>query len=536
MGNISDRLAEPITTKTTERGVCPAAAAGMVQTNHGINKKKKNGTIPPQLAYAASGMQGWRTSMEDCHTACPELYVPASSSSTSSTRGKKQGNKSSKNMTKMANHALFAVYDGHGGSFTAKYAGEHFLRHFTQQPSWRQYADLPDDDAKRGAPPAIDLLKTALTNTFVELDAELQALHLKRLQTALQTAMKEEEATTTTGTSSSATVTVDPNGAATTPMSPTPAEDEEGEEESVVDDDDEGSVNSDTAISAEEEEDSSMSLQDDARSINNNGFRNNNKTPQEKKNRWGMDRSGTTIVVVLMTPTHFICANAGDSRAVLVRKKSVLPLSFDHKPTDPPEEARIVAAGGKVSIKRVDGDLAVSRGLGDFSFKNRPDLPPDQQKVTCCPEILVEPRQCSQDEFIILACDGIWDVASNESCAKLVHAILDEGETDIGLVCEEMLDTCLERDSRDNMTVAMVTLPAIQMSCSNSNTSTSSSPIANFFKRGNSNSSMNSSHSNDKKVGVWARRAKRQAKQGCASASASGTTHKQTIITTNNKI
>jgi serine/threonine protein phosphatase PrpC len=239
-----------------------------------------------------------------------------------------------------------------------------------------------------------------------------------------------------------------------------------------------------------------------------------------------------------MTPTHFICANAGDSRAILVQKKRVLPLSFDHKPTDPPEEARIVAAGGKVSIKRVDGDLAVSRGLGDFSFKNRPDLPPDQQKVTCCPEILVEPRQSSQDEFIILACDGIWDVASNESCAKLVHAILDEGETDIGLVCEEILDTCLERDSRDNMTVAMVTLPAIQMSYSNSNTSTSSFPIANFFKRSisnsNGNSSMNSSQSNDKKVGVWARRAKRQAKQ--APASASGTTQKQTIITTNNKI
>jgi serine/threonine protein phosphatase PrpC len=215
-----------------------------------------------------------------------------------------------------------------------------------------------------------------------------------------------------------------------------------------------------------------------------------------------------------MTPTHFICANAGDSRAILVRQKRVLPLSFDHKPTNPPEESRIVAAGGKVSIKRVDGDLAVSRGLGDFSFKNRPDLPPDQQKVTCCPEILVEPRQCSQDEFIILACDGIWDVASNESCAQMVQAILDEGESDIGLVCEEILDTCLERDSRDNMTVAMVTLPAIQMA--SSNVSSPSSPMANFFKRGNSNN-MNSSNGHDKKVGVWARRAKRQTKQAAAS-------------------
>jgi protein phosphatase 2C family protein 2/3 len=57
-------------------------------------------------------------------------------------------------------------------------------------------------------------------------------------------------------------------------------------------------------------------------------------------------------------------------------------LSFDHKPMLPIERARIDAAGGFVQWNRVNGDLAVSRALGDFSFKDRPDLPPESQKVS----------------------------------------------------------------------------------------------------------------------------------------------------------
>ena len=52
------------------------------------------------------------------------------------------------------------------------------------------------------------------------------------------------------------------------------------------------------------------------------------------------------------------------------------------------ERSRIENAGGKVSWKRVDGDLAVSRALGDFFYKNRDDLPPQDQKVTAFPDIL----------------------------------------------------------------------------------------------------------------------------------------------------
>ena len=168
------------------------------------------------------------------------------------------------------------------------------------------------------------------------------------------------------------------------------------------------------------------------------------------------ERSGSTCIVVLVTPSHIISANAGDSRAILRRNGKILPLSFDHKPNNIPELERINLASGFVKCKRVDGDLAVSRGLGDFSYKSNELLPVEQQKVIPNPEFVIYPRS-KDDEFMVLACDGIWDVASNEQCGSFVQSLLDEGESDLGLICEESIDTCLDKNSRDNMTIAMVT-------------------------------------------------------------------------------
>ena len=174
------------------------------------------------------------------------------------------------------------------------------------------------------------------------------------------------------------------------------------------------------------------------------------------------ERSGSTCIVVMVTPSHLICANAGDSRAILRRAGKVLPLSFDHKPNNAPELERIDFAKGFVKHKRVDGDLAVSRGLGDFTYKSNEGLRVDQQKVIPNPEFVTYPRK-EEDEFMILACDGIWDVAHNEECGSFIQTLIDGGEKDLGLICEEAIDTCLDKNSRDNMTIAMVTFEGCQM-------------------------------------------------------------------------
>ncbi len=93
------------------------------------------------------------------------------------------------------------------------------------------------------------------------------------------------------------------------------------------------------------------------------------------------DNSGCTSVTAIVTPTHIICANAGDSRCVMGTENTAKALSEDHKPYSEIEKKRIESAGGFVQWNRVDGDLAVSRALGDFGYKNRPDLHASFQKV-----------------------------------------------------------------------------------------------------------------------------------------------------------
>ena len=84
--------------------------------------------------------------------------------------------------------------------------------------------------------------------------------------------------------------------------------------------------------------------------------------------------TGTTSCVVLITKDEIICANAGDSRAMLKSGDDVIGLSSDHKPDLPGETKRIEKANHYVGLNRVDANLALSRAIGDFCFKDQPQL------------------------------------------------------------------------------------------------------------------------------------------------------------------
>ena len=119
-----------------------------------------------------------------------------------------------------------------------------------------------------------------------------------------------------------------------------------------------------------------------------------------------------------MNLTTIWCANAGDSRVVLGRSagdEMCFPLSDDHKPENTIEKNRIEAAGGFVEENRVNGSLALSRALGDFEYKGRADMDYKLQAVTCDAELRQVTRSAN-DQFIILACDGIWDCLTSEEC------------------------------------------------------------------------------------------------------------------------
>lgn len=175
-----------------------------------------------------------------------------------------------------------------------------------------------------------------------------------------------------------------------------------------------------------------------------------------------MDTSGSTNVALLLRNNKVYCANAGDSRAVYSRKGgNAVPLSFDHKPTNEEEMKRIVNAGGHVDAGRVNGNLALSRAMGDYEFKANGNMSAEHQIVTCCPDI--ETVDLTRDvEFMVIACDGIWDVLDNQEVVDYVRSAIVNSEMQLKDVSEAILDRCLAKElygssvGGDNMSIIIV--------------------------------------------------------------------------------
>jgi serine/threonine protein phosphatase PrpC len=374
MGNL---LGAPVTEKETHVGV----------TENGAE-------------YGVSSMQGWRVHMEDAHITETRIFAM-----------EVVDNKY--RVIDLPGHSLFAVFDGHGGTFAAAYSGRNMCRVLSRQQKFVEYAkfelerpakeELLTSSTERSEyiQSGLALLRDALSNAFVEIDKEIYCA-LKGQKVPDADKPYQQFRSELLGGDNNYTKSVQ-------------SLQQQG-------------AGGDSGLNVLEEE----------------------------------GDSGTTACVVLLTPEWVVCANAGDSRAVISRLgNKAVPLSYDHKPDDEAEERRIRAAGGYVAGGRVEGDLAVSRGLGDFRFKNmavvmstpfsglhnsnnnsseqqRPTMTPGDQKVSPVPEIIVQTRNASQDEFIIVACDGIWDVQTNYEAVKTVGEMFQEGESNLGMICEEV--------------------------------------------------------------------------------------------------
>ena len=160
--------------------------------------------------------------------------------------------------------------------------------------------------------------------------------------------------------------------------------------------------------------------------------------------------SGCTAVVAFIEPGQdtrrtLYCANVGDARAVLCRSGRAIRLSYDHKGNDPQEIKRIIEAGGFIMNSRVNGVLAVTRALGDESMKDLVISSPYCAEI----ELLDE-----QDQFLILACDGIWDVVSDQEAVELVMTCRDDPQKTADLLLRHAIDS----QATDNITVMVIVL------------------------------------------------------------------------------
>lgn len=124
----------------------------------------------------------------------------------------------------------------------------------------------------------------------------------------------------------------------------------------------------------------------------------------------------------IITPTHVVCASVGDSRCIVGSFTTgvTIALTEDHKPNNADEKQRIEKAGGFVAMDRVNGELAMSRALGDFRYKRDSKLQAHEYPVICYPDVAVHKRSGRRDEVLVLACDGVFDVMENNEVRMLV--------------------------------------------------------------------------------------------------------------------
>jgi len=136
-------------------------------------------------------------------------------------------------------------------------------------------------------------------------------------------------------------------------------------------------------------------------------------------------------------------ANVGDTRVILNRSGTAIRLTKDDKPTDPEEIQRIKDAGGFIANARVNGLLAVTRSLGNIQMK---------QHVISTPHTM-ETKLTDEDKFLIIACDGVWDVMTDQEALDIV-----KNETDATKMSEMILLESMRRATTDNITVMVVIL------------------------------------------------------------------------------
>mmetsp|Transcript_26010 Transcript_26010/g.58332 ORF Transcript_26010/g.58332 Transcript_26010/m.58332 type:complete len:661 (+) Transcript_26010:479-2461(+) len=190
-------------------------------------------------------------------------------------------------------------------------------------------------------------------------------------------------------------------------------------------------------------------------------------------------QSGSTGATVVLFGRRLFAANVGDSRVVLARKNGAcLELTSDHKPSRPDEAARVRAAGGFILHKRVMGELAITRAFGDKSFKmgikamleedadelGAGGVSDDATKDLTAPLVSAEPEIASivlshEDEFLLLACDGLFDVFKSQDAISFVRQELIAHRGEPAEVARILSDQAIRvRRSRDNVSILIIVL------------------------------------------------------------------------------
>ena len=186
-----------------------------------------------------------------------------------------------------------------------------------------------------------------------------------------------------------------------------------------------------------------------------------------KKSKIDANFSGTTCVMVAQIGDRFICANIGDSRAIMIKTgNEIVPLSIDQKPDDPEESKRIVQNGGEISQYEEDGEksgpyriwkkgevypgIAMSRSVGDFIATS----------LGVVPEAKFIEEKIDQDcKFIVVASDGIWEFLDNKRVGEIVMPYYKNDDPDGA--CKALIKEATEWWNKEDIVVDDITVVVV---------------------------------------------------------------------------
>ncbi|CAB4271857.1 unnamed protein product [Prunus armeniaca] len=161
--------------------------------------------------------------------------------------------------------------------------------------------------------------------------------------------------------------------------------------------------------------------------------------------------SGTTALTAMIFGRLLMVANAGDCRAVLCRKGEAIDMSQDHRPIYPSERKRVEELGGYVDDGYLNGVLSVTRALGDWDMK----FPRGSSSPLIADPEFRQVVLTEDDEFLIIGCDGIWDVMSSQHAVSLVRRGLRRHD-DPEQCARDLVMEALRLNTFDNLTVIVV--------------------------------------------------------------------------------
>lgn len=168
--------------------------------------------------------------------------------------------------------------------------------------------------------------------------------------------------------------------------------------------------------------------------------------------------SGTTALTAMIFGRSLLVANAGDCRAILSRNGLAFEMSKDHRPCCQKERTRVESLGGFVEDGYLNGQLGVTRAIGNWHIKGLKGIGDNCGPLSAEPEVKMVTLS-KEDEFLIIGSDGIWDVFRNQNAVDFVRRRL-QSHNDVKRCCKEMVEEALKRGAVDNLTVVVVCFQA----------------------------------------------------------------------------